>query len=101
MVIANKEKLGAGYQFRMGIEESDVGTTKKIKNCKFTVIRHYKHFVLVENESGIRDTILNVDLMIAGIIPNPFFTGERIDNRRGRIPTGAEKYKNYRKEFKG
>jgi hypothetical protein len=101
MVIANKEKLGAGYQFRMGVEESGEGTTKRIKNCKFTVIRHYKHFVLVKNEADMRDTILNADLMIAGIINNPFQSEERVDRRQERIPTGAEKYKNYRKEFKG
>lgn len=99
MVVANSERLPSGYQFTIGIEEPDAaaGNHLKTHKRKYTVIHHYRHFVLVMDENDMRDTVLNVDLMAAGIIQAPYIMPARTGYRREHIPTGVDRYSKYRK----
>lgn len=101
MVIANKDLMAAGQQFTIGVAETDPesGNHIKMKKRRYTVIHHYRHFVLVENELGQRDTVLNVDLMAAGLVHQPYAPVERVGYRRDHIPTGVDRYKKYRKDI--
>ncbi|MDO5574401.1 MAG: hypothetical protein Q4G60_10555 [bacterium] len=83
MVVANNERMAAGYQFYMGKEECEKdGNHTIIKKHKFTVIRHYKHHVLVLDDIGVRESITNADLYLAGLVTGPYILNARTGFRK-------------------